>query len=120
MMETDLDDGEPGAPTLTSVRPALRSGVCTLARTNIRLKPGPSRSAQTPRISSSSASISGVSASSICAGPEIDAELDEIRGVWAERDGPGFKRMLVRAKVHTPLRNAGLTLVDVRGGSGRH
>lgn len=46
--------------------------------------------------------------------PEIDAELVEIRRVWAERDGPGFKRAHVRAKVRAPLRDVGLTLVDVR------
>lgn len=44
---------------------------------------------------------------------EIDAEFVEIRRVWTEQDGPGFKRVHVRSKIREPLRNVGLTVRDI-------
>jgi hypothetical protein len=44
---------------------------------------------------------------------EIDAEMVEIRKVWAERDGPGFKRAHIRSKIRQPLRGVTLTLGEV-------
>lgn len=44
---------------------------------------------------------------------EVESEFVEIRKVWAEQDGPGFKRCHVRSKIVEPLRGVGLTLVEV-------
>ena len=44
---------------------------------------------------------------------EVEWEFAEIHKVWAEQEGPGFKRCHVRSKVAEPLRGVEVTLADV-------
>lgn len=44
---------------------------------------------------------------------EIESDLAEIRRIWAEQEGPGFKRCHVRSTVREPLRGLALTLLQV-------
>jgi hypothetical protein len=44
---------------------------------------------------------------------EVESEFGEIRKMWAEQDGPGFKRIHVRSRVREPLLGIGLTLEEV-------